>query len=421
MTHADERQPLLEGQRDVVKPDNTTIPDGGLKAWSQVIGSFFLMFNCWGIVNCYGSFQAYYKTVLFPDASPAAISWIGSLQAFLLIFISVLTGPAYDAGYFQALIVTGTTLMAFGTLMVSFCSQYWQLLFAQAICTGLGAGCLFVPGVAILSTYFKKNASLATGIATSGGSVGGIVYSALFKRFELSLGFAASVRLLALVMLLTQSIALLTMRVRMVPATRRAYLQLSAFKEIPYAIYSGGVLFAFMGMYIPFFFVQNYAIEHNILPANTASYALITLNLASLLGRIIPNMLADRTGPFNILIPCSLTTTLLAFLWIWVDTVETLFIFCSLYGFFSGAFVSLSPTTVVSLSPNLGVVGVRMGMSFVFAAIGLLTGNPIAGAILKATGWPALQAFCGCCVGISMIAMVAARIVKAGPSLRVKV
>lgn len=132
-------------------------------------------------------------------------------------------------------------------------------------------------------------------------------------------------------------------------------------------------------------------------------------------------MLADRTGPINILIPCSLTTAFLAFLWIWVKTVETLFIFCSLYGFFSGAFVSLSPTNVVSLSPILGVVGVRMGMSFVFAAIGLLTGNPIARAILKATGWPALQAFCGCCVGMSMMAMVAARIVKAGPSLRVKV
>lgn len=87
-------------------------------------------------------------------------------------------------------------------------------------------------------------------------------------------------RLLALIMLLTQSIALLTMRVRMVPATRPAYLQLSAFKEIPYAIYSGGVLFAFKGMYIPFFFVQNYAIEHNILQPNTASYALITFNLA---------------------------------------------------------------------------------------------------------------------------------------------
>lgn len=125
-----------------------------------------------GIVNCYGGFQAYYKTTLLPDASPAAISWIGSVQAFLLIFVSVLTGPAYDAGHFRALIATGTALMVAGTVMVSFCSQYWQLLLCQAVCTGLGAGCLFVPGVAILSTYFKRHASLATGIATSGGSVG---------------------------------------------------------------------------------------------------------------------------------------------------------------------------------------------------------------------------------------------------------
>ncbi|KAF2638892.1 hypothetical protein P280DRAFT_519746 [Massarina eburnea CBS 473.64] len=421
MTRTDERQPLLESQRNMATPDNSTIPDGGFKAWSQVVGAFFLMFNCWGIVNCYGGFQAYYMTVLFPDASPASISWIGSLQAFLLIFISVLTGPAYDAGYFQALIVTGTVLMAFGTLMVSFCSQYWQLLLAQSLCTGLGAGCLFVPGVAILSTYFKKHSSLAIGIATSGGSIGGIVYSALFKRAELSLGFARSVRILALVMLLTQSISLLTMRVRMVPATRRAYLQLSAFRELPYALYSGGVLFAFMGMYIPFFFIQNYAIEHGLLRPDQASYTLMTLNLASLFGRIIPNMLADRTGPFNMLIPCSFITSVLAFSWIWMDSVGALFVFCTLYGFFSGAFVSLSPTTVVSLSPNLGVVGVRMGMSFVFAATGLLTGTPSAGAILKAAGWPALQAFCGGCVGLAMIGMVAARVAKAGPSLRVLV
>jgi len=43
----DERRPLLESQGDVVKPDSSTIPDGGFEAWSQVVGSFFLMFNSW--------------------------------------------------------------------------------------------------------------------------------------------------------------------------------------------------------------------------------------------------------------------------------------------------------------------------------------------------------------------------------------
>lgn len=29
-------------------------PDGGFKAWVQVAGSFFLILNCWGIVNTFG-------------------------------------------------------------------------------------------------------------------------------------------------------------------------------------------------------------------------------------------------------------------------------------------------------------------------------------------------------------------------------
>lgn len=62
--------------------------------------------------------------------------------------------------------------MVVGSLCVSFCHEYWQLMLAQAICVGLGAGSLFVPGVAILSTYFKKRAAFATGIALSGSSVG---------------------------------------------------------------------------------------------------------------------------------------------------------------------------------------------------------------------------------------------------------
>lgn len=125
-----------------------------------------------GIVNSYGAFQTYYKTSLFPTASPSTISWIGSTQASLLLFISVGTGPAFDAGYFPRLLWTGTALMVLGTLATSFCTQYWQFILAQALCVGLGAGCLFVPGVAILSMYFKKRASFATGIATSGSSLG---------------------------------------------------------------------------------------------------------------------------------------------------------------------------------------------------------------------------------------------------------
>ncbi len=33
------------------------IPDGGFVAWLQCAGSFFLFFNCWGIVNTFGEWS----------------------------------------------------------------------------------------------------------------------------------------------------------------------------------------------------------------------------------------------------------------------------------------------------------------------------------------------------------------------------
>lgn len=33
---------------------SSDIPNGGLLAWLQCAGSFFLFFNCWGVVNAFG-------------------------------------------------------------------------------------------------------------------------------------------------------------------------------------------------------------------------------------------------------------------------------------------------------------------------------------------------------------------------------
>ena len=100
------------------------------------------------------------------------ISWIGSIQAFLLLIIGVATGPIYDAGYFRTLVAVGSFLVVFGMMMTSICKDYWQVMLAQGLCVGFGSGCLFIPSVAIVSTYFTTKKSFATGIAASGSSLG---------------------------------------------------------------------------------------------------------------------------------------------------------------------------------------------------------------------------------------------------------
>lgn len=128
--------------------------------------------ECRGIVNTYGVFQTYYTSNLLNQESPSNISWVGSIGAFLLLIIGVATGPIYDAGYFRTLVAVGSFLVVFGMMMTSICKSYWEVMLAQGLCVGLGSGCLFIPSVAIVSTYFTTKKAFATGVAAAGSSLG---------------------------------------------------------------------------------------------------------------------------------------------------------------------------------------------------------------------------------------------------------
>lgn len=71
-------------------------PDGGLRAWTAVAAGHLVIMNTWGYINSFGVFQTYYSTEL--GLPPATISWIGSIQVFLLFFIGTFTGRITDAG-----------------------------------------------------------------------------------------------------------------------------------------------------------------------------------------------------------------------------------------------------------------------------------------------------------------------------------
>lgn len=211
------------------------------------------------------------------------------------------------------------------------------------------------------------------------------------------------------------------MRIRVHPKEKRALLELAAFREAPYTLFTLGLFFAFMGFYTPIFYIQTYAIEERIMDANMAFYLLPILNAASIFGRVVPNFYADKTGPLNMVIPCALVAATLAFSWIAIKDAAGIIAFAILYGFFSGTFVSLPPTTLISLSPNLRVVGTRMGMSFAFSGLGLLVGTPVSGAILNNTHrFLGPQLLAGATILVAATCMIAARICKAGLKLTVK-
>lgn len=219
----------------------------------------------------------------------------------------------------------------------------------------------------------------------------------------------------------TLSLSLSLMRIRVLPQQRRAFLDLAAFKEPAYVCFTIGFFFAFMGLYTPIYYIQSYAIMKHITDTRLGFYMLPILNASSVFGRVVPNFYADRLGPLNMLIPCCLASCILIFGWIGIEDIAGLIVFALLFGFFSGTFVSLPPTAIVSLSPHLGVVGTRMGMAFTVASLGLLVGTPVSGAILNSTGkWIGPQTLAGATTFVAVFFLVLARICKAGTKISVR-
>ncbi|KEF51181.1 uncharacterized protein A1O9_12795 [Exophiala aquamarina CBS 119918] len=390
-------------------------PNGGFNAWLQVLGSFFLFFNCWGTVNAFGVFQTYYEHNPLWTETPSNISWIGSIQAFLLLLVGVITGPAYDAGYFRALIIAGAVLTPLGFMLTSIAKAYWQTMLAQAFVIGLGNGCLFIPSVAILPQYFSTKKALANGLAASGSSLGGVIFPIVFRRLEQQLGFGWATRVLGFISLTTVWFAVLVMKPRVMPKHKRHLTDLAAFKELPYVLFCIAMVFGFIGFYGPVYYIQPYAIGKGIAPENLGFYILPILNAASIPGRIVPNFLADYTGPLNILIPCSMITGILALIWIGISNLGGTIVFALFYGFFSGGFVSMPPVAVVTLTTDMRKLGTRMGQCFFLSSFGLLMGTPVSGAILKNTGsWLGVQLFSGITIFITGLLLLWARIAAVG-------
>lgn len=132
-------------------------------------------------------------------------------------------------------------------------------------------------------------------------------------------------------------------------------------------------------VYIPFFFIETYAIGLGV-DTELSFYLLSVMNAASLLGRLVPNWLADQYGGMSIMIPCCLGTAIVLFLFRFVHNPSGLIIIAIVYGFVSGGMVALPPAKIANITDDPSEYGTRMGMGCTVASIGTLIGYHIGGA-----------------------------------------
>ncbi|KZL75809.1 major facilitator superfamily transporter [Colletotrichum incanum] len=387
-------------------------PDGGVTAWMAIFSAHLVIMNTWGIVNSFGVFQSYYTTLL--SRPPSDIAWIGSFEVFLLFFISTFSGRLTDAGYFRPLFVAGFLLVSLGMLATSFCTQYWQFFLAQGICLGIGNGFLFCPALSTASTYFDKKRGLALGFVSIGSSTGGLIYPSMVRQLLPSIGFGWTIRSIAFVQMGTLVIAFMFLRPRVKPRKAGSVVEWAAFKELEYTFYAVGSFLNYLGVFFAFYYLASYTRDIIGLSYNSSLNLLLVLNGVGVPGRILPGYIADRVGSINTLIPMSLISGLLMYCWVAVSSTAGLYTWTPFYGLAASAIQSLFPSALSQLTNDPRKQGTRMGMTFTIVSFAVLTGPPIAGAIISAEDgkYIGAQVYAGTCLFAGMCFWVAARIVK---------
>ena len=173
LPHVNEREP--KGLQESSSPVADIAPDGGARAWLVVFGGWCCYLSSYGWLSSIGVFQTYYEQNILSSYSPSIISWIVSVQVFILSGMAPINGKIFDNYGSDALIGIGTFLHVFGMMMISLSTQYFQLFLAQSICSGIGAAMLFHGATNAVATWFRGRRGLALGLASSGASIGGVI------------------------------------------------------------------------------------------------------------------------------------------------------------------------------------------------------------------------------------------------------
>ncbi|KAI1115680.1 major facilitator superfamily domain-containing protein [Nemania sp. NC0429] len=391
-------------------------PDGGREAWLVVFGGFLALFCSFGLVNCIGVFQQYYVTGPLSDYSESTISWIPSLQVFVVTGSNAIMGRLFDNYGPRWILVVGTIVYSFGLMVTSLSSQYYQFILSQGIVLALGASAVFNCATNSVITWFFKRRATALGIMVSGSSLGGVVLPIMMDKLIPQIGFPWTIRILGFMFLALCGISCFTVKSRLPPRPKPLRLSdyVSPFKELKFTIVVVASFFLFWGLFLPFNYLILQAADAGIDPT-LVPYILPILNALSIPGRILPGFFGDRLGRFNAMIFISTLSGVIT-LALWIPgskSTAAIILYGAIFGFSSGGIISLLPACMAQIS-DIREIGTRNGVNLFFAAIGALTGSPIGGAISGGKQYLGLQIFTGISMLVGSLLYVVARTVLVG-------
>ncbi|KAI9375809.1 monocarboxylate permease [Aspergillus egyptiacus] len=360
-------------------------PDGGWRAWTVVFGAWCGLTPTFAVMNIGGILEAWLLDHQLQGYSEATVSWIFSVWCFLLYMGGIVVGPVFDKYGIRYTVVPGAVGAVLSVMFLSVSTEYYQFLLGFGVLGGLSFSTLITPSLGCVTHWFNKKRGLATGLACTSGGIGGIVFTQVFSSLSPQIGFAWTIRVLGFICLLLCLLSILLLQTHL-PSSSALPLNIdlrSIIHDPVFLLTSLSVVLAEAGLIIPVIYLPSYALSHGI--STALSFQLMSIfNATSIVGRIIPGILADRIGRFNVMFGVSCVCTILAF-GLWLNAAANraaILSFVALCGFWSGPAISLSPVCVAQVCETRDY-GKRYGTTSLLIGVVLLVIVPSAGEILR--------------------------------------
>ncbi|KAG9318805.1 major facilitator superfamily domain-containing protein [Chiua virens] len=380
-TAEDSRRAVSNEKEDPSKAETQLVqfPEGGTAAWCTIIGATLIQFCGFGYTMSFGIYQDYYTLYYLTNKSSSAISWIGSINAFLTTAVGLVSGLLYDRGYFYHLLIGGSLLQSFNLFMLSLTQpgQYYQIFLAQGIGLGISQGFLYVPTLSVLSHYFQKRRTFAMSLVTSGSSLGAIIHPIMLNYlFNRGVGFANGVRISAAFISVLLLIACSLTRTRLEPPqhpTNCLSVGRGVIRDPFFCLACIGLFCLQIGFFFVLFYLQLDSVKHG--NSETFSfYSLAVLSGGALIARLTTGFIASRVGVLRLMIITTTACSILTFGMTGLSSIPTVVVLGGIFGYFSGIYIALLAPLMSYLTHDFSELGARIGIGMVFVGVGNLIG-----------------------------------------------
>lgn len=301
-------------------------------------------------------------------------------------------------------------------------AEFPHFILAFGVLGGISGSLVWTTSLALVGHWFYDNRAITTGVVTTSGPVGGVLFPLLFEALVPRLGFVWTIRLIGFISTGCFMIAIALMRPRLTPTYKVKWQSNFQHYKDPRFVLTVMAMFVIeLAVLIPPAFITVYALAKGI-DVRTSYQLLAMMNLVSIAGRALPGFLANACGRFNTMIltslPCSLS---ILTLWLNANSTSALIKFAALFGLLSGTAHSLTAVCISQLCTTEEYASVY-GTAYYVVSLSYLMGIPVAGMVLdeQQRNFDGLILYCGFMYLASTILFVTARVAGVGWRPRVK-